>query len=386
VLAATLMPKYGPETVSTGLCLICGSRGLADAIVNTVLFIPLGVGLGLTGWPGRRPYVTGALFSASLELSQLFIPGRDASLADVLFNTLGTAVGVLAVRTAVRWLHPDGRVSRRYSMVATIGVLAVVGLSGHLMRYSLPASVYYGQWTPQLGHLEWYRGKVLSASLGPLPIPPQRLADSDAVRSRILSEDTLKVLAVAGPRPPALAPLLSIYDEQQREIILLGLDRDDLVYRYRSSAISVRLEQPEIRVADALRGVQPGDTLELRVWRSGDVHCVSQRSATTCGLAHSPGRGWGLLAARAITLDWTIVLLDFIWLGALAFLAGFWAREGVSIAASAGVLLLGIVVVTAVTVFLSPTPAELLAVCSGFGLGVGGGMAVQSAGKPPVAG
>lgn len=372
VLAATLGPQYGPEPVPTGLCLLCGSRGLADAILNVVLFLPVGVGLGMRGWPQRRSYLAGALFSASIELSQLFIPGRDASLADVLFNTFGTAVGVLAVRTAGSWLRPRGRVSRQLSMAATIVALAVLAVSGYLMRYALPGSVYYGQWTPPLGHLEWYRGRVVSAFIGPLAIPPHRLADSEAVRSRLQSEDTLTVIAIAGPRPAALASLLSIYDEQQREIVLLGPDRDDLVFRYRALARSVRLDQPDVRVADALRRVEPGDTLQLRVWRSGDAHCISHASQTTCGLGHTPGRGWALLVAKALMHDWAIVL-DYIWLGGLAFLPGFWARDRYNVAASAGVLLLGILAIPAVTVFLPASAAEALALFAGFGLGVGAG-------------
>ncbi len=326
--------------------------------------------------------MAGALFSASIELSQLFIPGRDASPADVLFNTVGAAVGILAVRTAASWIRPDQRSGRRLSTVATIGVLAVLALSGYLMQYSLPRSVYYGQWTPRLDHLEWYRGRVLSASLGPLPIPPHRIEDPSAVRSHLLGGDTLSVRAVAGPPTTALASLLSIYDERQREILLLGPDRHDLVFRYRTVAISARLEQPEIRVADALRVIQVGDTLKLRVWRSGDAHCVFHQSRTTCGLGHSPGRGWGLLAAGAITRSWAITFLDLIWLGGLAFIPGFWARGRVRVVASAGTLLLGIVVIPAVNVLLPATTAELLSLGAGFALGAGAGRLVEAGSTP----
>ncbi len=45
VALITLTPSQGftGGVMSGALCLFCGSRGLADAILNVVLFIPLGI-------------------------------------------------------------------------------------------------------------------------------------------------------------------------------------------------------------------------------------------------------------------------------------------------------------------------------------------------------
>ena len=42
----------------------------------------------------------GAAYAASDELHQHFVPGRQAALLDVVIDTIGVAVGVLAWRTA----------------------------------------------------------------------------------------------------------------------------------------------------------------------------------------------------------------------------------------------------------------------------------------------
>ncbi len=71
-----------------------------DAVGNVLLFLPVGflahrlrggrAGLGI----GLGVVVLGGLASLGLELTQLFIPDRQASSVDVLCNTLGTAAGV----------------------------------------------------------------------------------------------------------------------------------------------------------------------------------------------------------------------------------------------------------------------------------------------------
>lgn len=64
-----------------------------DAVANLLLFVPFGAVLCLRGWPLRRAAAMGIVFSASIELAQLVIPGRTTSLDDVICNTLGTALG-----------------------------------------------------------------------------------------------------------------------------------------------------------------------------------------------------------------------------------------------------------------------------------------------------
>lgn len=74
-------------------------------LANVALFVPFGV-LAALLLPRRSWWlaIPLALFSsAALELAQLLLPERFASVADITANTLGAALGALAARSA----HPD---------------------------------------------------------------------------------------------------------------------------------------------------------------------------------------------------------------------------------------------------------------------------------------
>jgi hypothetical protein len=73
-----------------------------DALVNIVGFIPFGLGTCLcmrfwTGWSISRcvaiTILVGALVSLAIELLQVILPTRDSSLADLVTNILGAAIG-----------------------------------------------------------------------------------------------------------------------------------------------------------------------------------------------------------------------------------------------------------------------------------------------------
>jgi glycopeptide antibiotics resistance protein len=80
-----------------------------DALIAVVSAIPLGM-LGLTGWltqSTRRgaaaAWTIGATAVVTLEAAQIFIYSHAADITDVLFGSLGVAVGVLiGVRTVAR--------------------------------------------------------------------------------------------------------------------------------------------------------------------------------------------------------------------------------------------------------------------------------------------
>lgn len=82
-----------------GLGLTGFGAGWVEFVANVALFLPLGLLLTLCV---RRPWVgfVGAVaLSAAAEFVQLMIPGRVASLRDVVANALGAAVGAL-----IAWL------------------------------------------------------------------------------------------------------------------------------------------------------------------------------------------------------------------------------------------------------------------------------------------
>src|SRR3954453_3118919 len=99
ILAATLRPEPDQTRAAEATplwCLVCGDHGGVDVIRNILLFIPFAFGLRLGGVPRKTVLLVGAASSLTIELLQLtIIAGRDASLSDVLTNSLGTGVGAL---------------------------------------------------------------------------------------------------------------------------------------------------------------------------------------------------------------------------------------------------------------------------------------------------
>ena len=95
-------------------CLVCGPLGAVDVLNNLVLFFPLGVGLALSGRRSREIGLIVLAATLTIETLQLFlIPGRDASLSDVLTNIAGGLIGGASVRRHDLWLTPTARNSRR---------------------------------------------------------------------------------------------------------------------------------------------------------------------------------------------------------------------------------------------------------------------------------
>src|SRR5262249_7911573 len=149
------------------------------------------------------------LLSAMIELSQIVIPGRDPSLGDVCFNTLGAAVGqvttVLAVRLAVP--SPEERAAR-FSFGSALAVVVVTWVTGWRPMPLLPASTLRAWYSPARPDLEQYRGRVIRSSLGSTQFRTSEVPNPATFGRSFLSGDTLRLLAIAGPRTPALGPLL----------------------------------------------------------------------------------------------------------------------------------------------------------------------------------
>jgi len=327
ILAVTLFPSGGEKVEPMLSCIVCGERGVADVIVNVILFVPFGAALSVAGTRLLRVCLVAALFSGAIELTQLFVPGRDSSLSDVLSNTTGAAAGYALAHYAPRIVRLSAGAARLASAGAAALPALVIAATGLLLRPALPHSIYYGQWTPNLRYLEWYRGHVLAARLGAVELPPRRLTNTDTVRALLLAGAPLRVVATAGPEVPALAPLVSVYDEHRREIFLLGPDRHDLVVRYRTRATAWRLNQPDLRISDALKRIRSGDTLTITLWRQAAGYCVLLNDVRTCRVNFSAGHGWAMLLYRESFPAWLKWLLNAGWLGGLLVPVGYCARS-----------------------------------------------------------
>ncbi len=360
IALATLWPQAGTST-HPGLCLTCGSRGSADVLLNIALFMPLGAALARRGRTVARLALYAALLSGAIELSQFFIPGRDPTIGDVVANTLGAVLGGLLFLHARTWLLPATPAASRLCRVAALTATFICFATGFLLAPSFPAGRYFGLWTPQLAHLARYQGSVIDAAVYSVPIADGSLAPHvrDLLKSREGFE--LGVRAVAGPPPQKLAPVVAIVDDRQREILLVGVDHEVLVFRERMRAVDWRFDHPDVRVR-ALAGLKNGDTLRVTARARGGHYAISgvERGFTVA-------QGWTLLAYRDLRPFQTFA--NAMWIGALFVPAGFWWRTRQDGVAALLGLVAALLVVPALTPLLLTPAAQWLA--AGVGLGIG---------------
>ncbi len=371
ILGATLVPlgtEFQPVFVS---CILCGSRGWADAVANLLLFMPLGAALAWNGRVGLRAVSYAFLLSASIELAQLIIPGRDSSLGDVTFNTLGAATGQIAALLARRWLVPDAPIASRLSLAAAALATAILSLTGALLAPAIPASTLSLWYAPNLPEMPWYHARVLTTRLGDTMVRPGVLPTRS--RQLLLGGAPFSTTAIAGPPVPALGAMLVIENDSGGQLYLVGPDRDDLVLRYQTRAATWGLDQPDIRLRGAFAAVARGDTIRIDLRRHGNAWCLSLNLVQRCGLGYTVGAAWAMVLFPRHWAPWSYTLLGAMWVGGLALPIGLWARPRIE-SAVAVALFAGAVAVVPSLVGLAATPASEWC---GAALGYAAGLALQ---------
>jgi len=373
VLVLTLAPVETTESAIPGTCIWCGHFSLADAILNVLLFVPLGYVLGLRG--RRAPWRAWAgltLLAAAIEITQIFLPGRFPTLSDVVANSAGAAIGLLMAGLWRRGVPVHARRTGALPVFAGVFVAVICLGGGWLLRPALPESSWFGQWTPDLGHYDQYEGEVLGVRIGGTEVPGHRLENTPAVRAGLLAGEPVDVEFVAGEGPAALAPIFSIYDGMEREIFVLGGRREDLIVRVRRHASDLRLRAPQTLFESS--APSRGDTARIAVTVGRGKVC-SDLPAASCRSLAPPGRGWSLLLGAAPT-NGLERLADGAWLALLFVPLGYgfrpraiwWTGLGIGLGGLLGsALLVG-----------GATGADLLTTIAGTAVGL---LAGESAGR-----
>ena len=361
VSAEWLMDLHEAQT-----CLICGYRGAADAVLNAVLFLPLGIVLG----GGRRAWVTalvvGAALSASIEGIQLMLPGRHAGIADIVWNSTGSVIGVLVSRLISRRLA--GVVGREALAAAAITAVLLI-LAGSLLKPSQTDADYWGQLTPDLGSMPRYRGRVLNAQLNGTAIYSRRIEAEPPHRALFAGAWTFGGEIVVGPGPRSVSPILSIFDGNQEEVVLLGAHGNDLVFRERTLARGVRLDSPDFRVTGAFALFSPGDTVTIAAWRDNGGLCLRLEETRKCDVGATPGRSWGLLLYLEGPSEGVRWVLDQVWLMILFAPLGLLARTKTAATVAGGIGLAGLLLSITLTPFVLGPCTEFLACVLGVAAG-----------------
>ncbi len=307
----------------------CGDQSLRDAILNVILFIPLGFALRL--WlPAGRAWLLTLLATCAIEFTQYsMLLGRDASLRDILTNALGGAIGVALVSHWRPLLLPDRRESRRLVAVGGGLWLIVVAATAWLIRPSLPSSTYWGQWAPELGQFDTWRGTLLDARVQGARMATGRMTNSEPVRAELLSDSVLvEATIITGPAPENVAPIASMFDSEQREIFVLGQLGHALVFRIRTGIRAIEMGGQMVMLDDVFGA--PGDSLHVfgGVVRGHWVLAAERRGARhEVRLPFSAGLLWTGLTPFGLFLDSHLLWLNGLWLAGLLMPVGYWLRR-----------------------------------------------------------
>jgi len=372
ILLLTLLPgsvtSGSPQDLPSTFCLVCGGRGVADAMVNVLLFLPLGFAAA-SAMGGRLRAVALALaLSLTIEMLQEVIPGRHPAAGDVIYNTLGGAAGV---GVAALWNHlvrPTRPVAVGLTLGAGVAASALLLLTGALLAPSATA-VPSNAHLAQLQYMEAYEGQVLEASLGPVRLASETALDPELAGDLVRSGAPLRARVVVGPDPSHLATIVSILDESASEILLLGAEGPDLVLRLRYEADDLRLDRPDLRVRSAFEAHCAGDTVSLRAERTAEGYSVWVDQREYRRLGHTPGQGWGLLLHPGRRAQWVDRALDIVWVAGLLSLVGWWAPGPGWAAGALSIALAGMVAGAVTGPLVDVAPGEVLAAIGGVVLG-----------------
>lgn len=336
IAAITLQPSPGSAADARAtpiLCLVCGSFGAVDVLLNIVLFLPFGAALAALDVPLGRAVVRGLLVSFTIELLQFtVIPGRDASLSDVVTNTLGTALGAAGWVRLPALLFPAPPAARRLRTAAAAVVLAHAALVTWLMQPDATPAPWFGQVAPDLAHLGRFAGTVRRAGLAATDrfetgeLPP-------TVQARARATPVLHADVDSAPATSRLSPIVAIADGVGAEQRLLGQRGTALVVRVRLRAAAARLGWPALRLDSAFSCDAPCPARASGGWRAGRLVASAAAGGRQRAAAAPLGPGWGwrllLPIPHFAPSAGEAALAGALWLALLGLPFGWWsARAG----------------------------------------------------------
>ncbi len=172
VAGVTLVPASPPTRgdATPFWCLGCGDYALADAVANVVLFLPVGWALARTRmrWLSSLALVLGTTIGIE-SLQHGFVPGRVASLSDILTNTAGGVAG-MALPALRRWIVESGR--RALGASIGYGVLLVACLGVAAATEAVPRARML-HWTESADPSRYVRfsGSLSAVRVAGMPVP-----------------------------------------------------------------------------------------------------------------------------------------------------------------------------------------------------------------------
>lgn len=336
IMVMTLRPVAATTTLPAS-CIFCGQLGGVDFALNIVLFIPLGLGLRWLVGNWRTAALIGAGTTLVVEALQWrLIPGRDASLGDLLANTLGTMLGAWLALEGLRWLNATSVAARRLAAAFAILASITIAASAWLLLPVEPRWAQHVQWTPRRPNLDPFPGRLIAVELNgrfihPVVVLPSQWTFDSATRSLSLRA------TIGAPVPPTRrqAIIVRIANDFE-EGFYLAQWGEAAAFRTHMVGARMRLRPLLVGLKRALPASDTGsDTTAAFIIRANSnsraIAMSRERlgSETRVTLRRTVGLAWALLLPWDVALGPAWWLANATWLGALVFpVAFFTIRSG----------------------------------------------------------
>ena len=313
------------------LCLVCGEYGGADVILNLFLFVPFAIGLRLAGWSWSRVTVACAVVSFSVELCQyLGIPGRDASLSDLLTNTTGgSAAAALAPLLRVA-LAPGQRDARRLLLCGTTTWIAFSMFTAWLFFPSVSSAVALSQWGTGAHREGAYKGLRRSIVLSGVSMPKGWL-DAGASRrvADLFARETFELRAdLVSSAPPEDREWIyrvgfrsgRLTLNQQETSVVLEVPRRAAILELNGPTLRLDAGAPDrAGVPFAISAGERGQHLWLESTVNGRTRRVDMMLA--------PTMAWGLVIPFGYAFGPEARWITMIWVAGLVAPLGLWGAS-----------------------------------------------------------
>jgi VanZ family protein len=209
-----------PNNASPFLLGKSAKSGFVDALLNILLFVPFGFGLGekLTERGKSIRFVVvsalaaGALFSYAIEFTQLYVPDRDSGWEDVFTNGSGSFVGgiifVLVGASLVRSMNAMRRAVVAWMTPLSFACVMVVyfclcfGLAAVLQRQT-----QLSNWKPS--------GVIVLGNSGAGSSPQQGQIQALQIWNHALSDEAMAAASASGPDPGQIGQPIIDYDSSR---------------------------------------------------------------------------------------------------------------------------------------------------------------------------
>jgi hypothetical protein len=343
VLAATLAPASASTPTAAFWCVACGEFGGLDVLNNIVLFLPLGAAFALATDRRWRSILACVAVTVFIEAMQIrVVPGRDASLSDILANSLGGAIGVeLALRRGVLF-RPRGRAASGLAVAGAAAFALVTALSSLGFRpASIPRSLWV-QWTPDRASFEPFTGELLDFKLDSIHLPARFFPPVSLGVDRVLRSPEWQATVIVGTEN--LKPRRSVIARIAEEFtVLVSIEQYgwDLACQQKTLSGDFRFRSPKIAIRGALSraGEETPEQVRFTCSRQYDSLVATTNDRREV-LRLSPSLGWLFVTPLNITVPSRYALVSVLWLIALAFPAGYWisfvAKGSAEVGASGG--------------------------------------------------